>query len=192
MAANEEFIDSTIASLKIIGMVPKSGKLALRKGQLALDIPDKSQSLRRWVNGDSRDITMMHLRNTINSAIKICKSLLTATNLELAAWTLSRMINEMENCETGLQNLKTTYANDSMMTANLDVLADRLKAHKNEFIALGSAKPDLHGHHKKYDKGTDTYSSNCKGTDTNSNSNSSPYNSNTTTTTTSTNSNPKK
>jgi hypothetical protein len=133
MAVAEEFIDSTIASLKILGMVPRSGKLCVRKGQLSLDDPDNAQGVRRWLRGDSRDITLMHARNTINSAVKISKALIGSYHTtELAAWTLERLVNEMEQCEAGLQNLKTTYACDSMMVANLDVLADRLRAHKSE------------------------------------------------------------
>ena len=133
MAAAEEFIDSTIAALKIIGMVPRSGKLCVRKGQLSLDEPDSAQGMRRWLRGDSRDITLMHTRNTINSAVKISKSLIAGyQTTELAAWTLERLANEMDQCEAGLQNLKTTYACDSMMVANLDVLSDRLRAHKLE------------------------------------------------------------
>ena len=133
MAAAEEFIDSTIAALKIIGMVPRSGKLCVRKGQLSLDDADNAQGVRRWLRGDSRDITLMHSRNTINSAVKISKALIASYHsTELAAWTLERLVNEMEQCEAGLQNLKTTYACDSMMVANLDVLSDRLRAHKSE------------------------------------------------------------
>ena len=150
MMAAEEFIDTTIAALKIIGMVPKSGKLCVRKGQLSLDVPTagavKIQGLRRWINGDSRDITLMHARNTINSAVKISKSMMSAQlqqqqqqhhgphqdSAELARWTLIRLVVEMEQCDVGLRNLRTTYTTDSMMVANLDVLSDRLRAHKNE------------------------------------------------------------
>ena len=132
-AAAEEHIDNTIASLKIIGMVPRNGKLCVRKGQLSIDDCNNSQGFRRWFRGDSRDITLMHVRNTIGSAVKIGKLLMDAySNAELAAWTLDRMAREMEQCEVGLQNLKTTYSADSMMVANIDVLCDRLHAHKNE------------------------------------------------------------
>ena len=140
--AAEEFVDSTIAALKVIGMVPKSGKLCVRKGQLSLDLADKAQSVRRWANGDSRDVTLMHARNSIGSAIKINKSIMGAGPSSndpipsMALWTLDRMSSEMEQCEVGLQNLKTTYASDSMMVANLDVLADRLKAHKTEVVGF--------------------------------------------------------
>ena len=136
MAAHEEFIDTTIAALKIIGMVPKSGKLCVRKGQLSLDVPDHAQGVRRWVQGDSRDVTLMHARNTINSAVKISKALIAnrcvSEGAELARWTLTRLVSEMEQCDVGLQNLKTTYATDSAMVANLDVLSDRLRAHRTE------------------------------------------------------------
>jgi hypothetical protein len=133
MSAHEEFIDTTIAALKIIGMVPKSGKLCVRKGQLSLDCADRAQAVRRWVQGDSRDVTLMHARNTINSAVKISKALFReGVASELSHWTLSRLVAEMEQCDVGLQNLKTTYATDSAMVANLDVLSDRLRAHKVE------------------------------------------------------------
>ena len=133
MSAHEEFIDTTIAALKIIGMVPKSGKLCVRKGQLSLDAADNAQAIRRWVQGDSRDVTLMHARNTINSAVKISKALFNdGGSSVLSRWTLGRLVAEMEQCDVGLQNLKTTYASDSAMVANLDVLSDRLRAHKSE------------------------------------------------------------
>lgn len=139
---SDEFIDNTIAALKIIGMVPRSGKLCVRKGQLSVDDTDNlNTSLRRWFRGDSRDVTMMHARNAINNAIKISKALIEAfEKTELACWTLDRLVHEMEQCDVGLQNLKTTYANDAMMVANLDVLCDRLRAHKGEVKSFLSHK----------------------------------------------------
>jgi len=40
----------------------------------------------------------------------------------------------MERCRVGLQNLKTTYADDSTMVANLDVLIERQAAHREEIV----------------------------------------------------------
>jgi len=131
--ATEEFVDTTIASLKIIGMVPKNGKLCIRKGQLCLDSTVKAQGLLRFLNGDSRDMTLMHAKNTINHAVKITRALMTTPiKDEINMWTIRRIHDEMEGCESGLQNLKTTYTNDSMMIANLDVLIDRQRAHGDE------------------------------------------------------------
>ena len=46
----------------------------------------------------------------------------------------------MQNCQSGLLNLKTTYNDDSLMIANLDVINDRLKAHCEELIEYISTK----------------------------------------------------
>ena len=138
--ATEEFVDATIASLKIIGMVPKNGKLCVRKGQMCLDTV-QAQAFRRWLNGDSRDTTLMHAKNTINNAVKINRMLMaTVPQTDMTAWTLQRMLAEMQNCEAGLENLKTTYACDSMMIAFLDVIVDRLRAHRDEVHKF------IHGH----------------------------------------------
>lgn len=135
--ATEEFVDITIATMKIIGMVPKNGKLCIRKGHLCLDKSDQVQFVRRWVQGDSRDSTLMHVRNTINSAFKISRFLISLAIDRnhanyMTYWTMDRLLVEMTQCEIGLQNLKTTYSLDSMMVANLEVLLDRLNAHKSE------------------------------------------------------------
>jgi len=129
----EDFVDSTIASLKIIGMVPKNGKLCIRKGQLCIESSVKAQGFWRFFNGDSRDMTLMHAKNTINNAMKITRALMNSTTKdEINTWTIQRIHDEMEGAQGGLQNLKTTYVNDSMMIANLEVVIDRQRAHGEE------------------------------------------------------------
>lgn len=121
----DEFVDNVLANLKVIGMLQKSNKLCIRKGQLAIDTDDHLQSVRRWYNKDSRDMVLMNIRNIINNAIKISEQ---NHDGDLKQWTLTRMNEEMRACEMGLQNLKTTYMGDAMMIASLDVLIDRLQA----------------------------------------------------------------
>jgi hypothetical protein len=150
----EDFVDSTIAGLKVIGMVPKNGKLAVKRGQLCLDTPLNAQGLRRWLNGDSREMTLMHVKNTVSNAVRIGRMLIAraeqqqqqaaaaassdapsqaaAAEATLRLWTLDRIATELEKSEAGLLNLKTTYANDSTMLANIDVMVDRQRAHRSE------------------------------------------------------------
>lgn len=135
----EDFIDSTISGLKVIGMVPKNGKLSVRKGQLCLESQTRAQGLRRWINGDSRDMTLLHVKNTVSNAFKIGRMLMTADNsnaspteVTMRVWTLERISTELEKSETGLLNLKTTYAEDSMVLATIDVMVDRQRAHRSE------------------------------------------------------------
>lgn len=144
MNMNEDFFDNTIANLKIISMLQKNQKLCVRKGQLTLEREDRLQFIRRWFHSDSRDHILMHVRNSINNAIKIAKSLTEKENstYKLKDWTLTKIMEEMEQAENGLINLKTTYAGDSIIIANLDVLIDRLKVNGEEI------KKNLELHHK--------------------------------------------
>lgn len=129
----EDFIDTTITNLKIIGCVPKNGRLCIRKGQLTLEPDDHFQIFRRWMNRDSREVTLMHIRNTISNAIKLSKGLMTnQIQADLKQWTIDKLLQEMSNCQAGLLNLKTTYNDDHNFKASLDVLSERLQANCNE------------------------------------------------------------
>ena len=152
--ASDEFVDATIANLKVIGMVPQNGRLCVRKGQLCLEATDNTQSVRRWVRGDSRDLSLMHVRNTISNATRIMQLLCSTTpstsshvppsstqgehvdpatsNLIIVGstkkkWTVRRIAEELAQCEVGLQNLMTTYMTDSIMVANIGVIIERIQ-----------------------------------------------------------------
>lgn len=129
----DELVDKTMANLKLIGMIKKGEKVCLRKGQLNIEYVDRLQSLRRWYNKDSRDVSLIHIRNTINDAIKIAKGLMTNNiQSDLKIWTVSALNAELRNCETGMQNLKTTYIDDPSFLANIEVLLDKCKAQADE------------------------------------------------------------
>lgn len=134
MSTNEDFIDETIANLKILGMLGRNSKLCVRKGNLCIDAPHV-QSLRRWIHGDSRDTTLVHVKTSINNGMKIARALMACSPTPTTIWTMRRISDEMEACEVGLQNLKATYAGDSMVIANIDVLAERQIAHRHEIEA---------------------------------------------------------
>lgn len=129
----DELVDKTMANLKLIGMIKKGEKVCLRKGQLNIEYVDRLQSIRRWYNKDSRDVSLIHIRNTINDAIKIAKGLI-ANNIQsdLKIWTVSALNQELRNCENGMQNLKTTYIDDPSFLANIEVLLDKCRAQADE------------------------------------------------------------
>jgi hypothetical protein len=129
----DDVIDKLMANLKLVAMINKGEKVCVRKGQLNIEPVDRLQSMRRWYNKDSRDVTLVHIRNTVNDAIKVAKGLL-ANNIQsdLKVWTVTALNIELKNCEVGLQNLKTTYMDDSSFVANMDVLIDKCKAQCDE------------------------------------------------------------
>jgi hypothetical protein len=130
---SDDHVDNIIMNLKIIGMVQKNGRLCIKKGSLTLEHDDQLQKIRRWFNKDSRESTMLHIRNTIMNATKLTKGVVSKQiDIELKDWVLSRIFTEMTNCQSGLTNLKTTYNDDSIMIANIDVLLERLQANCEE------------------------------------------------------------
>jgi hypothetical protein len=130
---SDDHVDNIIMNLKIIGMVPKNGRLCIKKGSLTLEHDDQMQKIRRWFNKDSRESTMLHIRNTIMNATKLTKGVVSKQiDIELKDWVLTRIFTEMTNCQSGLTNLKTTYNDDSIMIANIDVLLERLQANCEE------------------------------------------------------------
>lgn len=149
---SEEMLDNTIACLKVIGMVQKNGRLSVRKGQLSIETDDHLQKIRRWFNKDSRDLALMHIKNTVNNAVKLSKGLSdNSIDIELKSWAIQRLATEMQNCQNGIVNLKTTYCDDSLMVANLDVITERLQAHYNELVNSVSMKAEKE---EKQDKQT--------------------------------------
>lgn len=133
----DDFVDATIANLKIIGMLQKNDKIRVHKGNISIDRGDGAvQALRRWLNRDSRDVTLIHLRNTITNAVRIANTV-SCNNLHtgsLNEWTLQRLVGEMAAAEIGLQNLRATYTGDSGVVAAVDVMTERLRANCEALI----------------------------------------------------------
>ncbi len=138
----DDFVDATMANLKIISMLQKNDKIRVHKGNISIDRGDGAvQAVRRWLNRDSRDVTLIHVRNTISNAIRIActlsSSIITTTRGSgLKDWTLQRFVGEMAAAELGLQNLRATYMMDSGVVASIDVMTERLRANCDELIRI--------------------------------------------------------
>jgi hypothetical protein len=139
----ENNIDNTITALKVISMVGKNGRLSVRKGHLTLESEDTMQKFRRWFNKDSRDQTLIHIKNTIHNAMQLSTGLKARTiQTELKEWTFQCLHTEMQNCQAGLMNLKTTYNDDPLFKASIEVIHERLNAHCKELMSDDQYRPE--------------------------------------------------
>ena len=68
---DDDFADRTVTDLKVLAMVQKGCKLAVRKGQLAIDEPGYARFLWRWMRHDCRDLTLLHVRSSVNGALAL-------------------------------------------------------------------------------------------------------------------------
>ena len=138
-----EQIDQCLISLKVIGMIQKNDKLCVRKGSLTIEPNDKFQIMRRWFYKDNRFLCMMHIRNTITTTNNISKSIIEGKiDINMSNWTLKSILKELTNCQSGMINLKTTYSNDTVMIANIDMLLERIQANCDELYLVLSQKID--------------------------------------------------
>ena len=123
---NDNFIDDIITNLKIIGLIEPNNKLSIKNGHLKLDILDNLQFLRRWLNRDSREHTIIFLKNIIKNVSELINRLDNFTETD-RRWIIRRIVCELENVEIGIKNLKTTYIDDSFIIVNLDNILCKLK-----------------------------------------------------------------
>ena len=125
---NEDFIDHTITNLKIIGMIQINDKLSIRKGHLQLDKESSIQFLKRWINRDSRDYSIIYIKDVVRN-LNILVNKIKLTNYytkDEITWILNRILNEMEKVNIGLNNLKTTYIDDPAITVTIDNINTKL------------------------------------------------------------------
>lgn len=130
--ASDDFVDSVLANLKVIAMLNKNQKLCVRKGALSVDTQDMMQPVRRWLHNDSRDIILLHVRNTITSCVRIATSCIQFAERDgcnrNVVWTLESLRDAMVASENGMCNLQSTYVQDAMLVASMTVLLQRMKA----------------------------------------------------------------
>lgn len=105
-AVSDDFVDTVATNLRVIGMLDKNSKLCIRRGQLAIDRSDRMQGIRRWMTKDSRDVTLMHVRNTIASAVKISRVLLSQALANSAAAAVHHQSSSMSGSHASNQNSK--------------------------------------------------------------------------------------
>ena len=110
----QEQIDSIITNLALLSLVQKNEKLCIRKGHLQIDKESTFRFLKRYYYGDSRDATIIFLRELVHKLILIKKD------------SVKEYV-DIHSIELGINNLKISYSDDLYMRACLDNLLYKLK-----------------------------------------------------------------
>ena len=128
---NEDYIDNIITNLKVISLIQVNDKLNIRKGHLQIDKESNMRSIYSWLIWDSRDIVLKYikdiLRNIYLTVNKIKTTLKNKESIEEHVWILTRIYSEFETVELGLNNLKVTYSDDTVVTVTIDNIIIKLK-----------------------------------------------------------------
>jgi len=131
---NEEFIDSIITNLKILGLLQINDKLNIRKGHLHIDKESGIQFVKRWFFRDSRDNTLLYIKDVIRNIYTLFSKIKIGNtsgqgiyNQDDINWIVTRVLTELEKSENGINNLKTTYSCDSMTSVVLENIIVKIR-----------------------------------------------------------------
>ena len=133
-------IDAVFINLKIFSRIKKQDKLCFSGDSLEIDNRYVA-FIRRWFNSDDRNKSIEYINAIIQRVFTIVdetysneqnKTGVNKSNdispfKEENSNLLQRFSIELSNTITGLENLKKTYNDDSLIKSNLDLVIDKIK-----------------------------------------------------------------
>lgn len=128
-----ETTTTILTQLKIISMIRQHDKVSTRGDTVRVD-KEYFQAVRRYVSGESREINLIHIAEIFNQAFELL-ALRQKDNIPIDWLQI-----ELLNAKKGLENLKATYKDDTVIQAKLDVIIDQLtsKVKLKQEVAQGN------------------------------------------------------
>lgn len=121
-------INKILLDLEIIKQIENDDKLAVlqEKGETKLYVHYSSYflSLKRWYYGYTRDDTILYLEKLLDSIDKSSIVIINGNHFELA----NLLKNSIYNSLKGLNNLKITYNDDSIINSKIILIENKLKS----------------------------------------------------------------
>ena len=177
-----ESTDLLIINLKVVAGLQPNERLSVRNGAFEVQEYGYMQSVWRRLGGDTRWVNLNEVKRLIDDALRLLSVYsayafqpvkpATATTSVAAYPTplpdnalavVKTLTAELTAAAGGLDNLKTTYAGDSRMVANLDVILQKLRfdvARAEEgltaVVPLPKTPPPPHTGGQKKDRGGST------------------------------------
>lgn len=131
--------DDLLLSLKILGEIQKGNRL------FSNNITDKTieidnthwtyQWYVRWVNGETRELSIEKIENIINKTFEYIDSTVDLTNDqnknsyfdESKGIIINKFIVELNKASQGILNLKTIYEEDIKTLSIIDIIIEKIK-----------------------------------------------------------------
>lgn len=124
-----------LTQLKIIGMIRQHERFSTKGQMIRIESEGKLQPLWRWLFGEDRENNMHHLQTIIDRAIGM---LGVKKSNEVA---ITQLVSEMVKAKQGLDNLKITYEDDSVIKAKLELMCDTIDQYTKQHSKQHSKIP---------------------------------------------------
>lgn len=136
MAEHPRGTDNLVTSLKVISKVNQHERLSTTSEVVRIDGTQSwTQTLRRWYNGETRDLNLNTVTRIIDNAFSQL-NLYYAKESELTNPEKIYLIGlkqDLAKTIDGLNNLKITYEDDSVIVARIEMLIERITAQLEAF-----------------------------------------------------------
>ena len=123
--------DQLLTSLKIVGRIRQHERISTTGNIVRNDGQQTSaQALRRWWAGENREKNLEDVKRLIDTAfhdLELLRSKDTENEQTSNRVYIIRLETELRAAMNGLQNLRSTYEDDSVSSARIDVLCDRIR-----------------------------------------------------------------
>tara|TARA_E500000178_G_C16946141_1_gene718930 strand:+ start:909 stop:1331 length:423 start_codon:yes stop_codon:yes gene_type:complete len=115
-------IETVVLNLKLISKIKQNEKLIIDNKIIKVDVRIL-QNIRRWLTSDGRDESIDYVEFIISETIAYINNLADDNNL---VYSKSKLIEELSNTSNGLDNLKSTYKIDNIITSRIDILKEKI------------------------------------------------------------------
>ncbi len=115
-------IETVVLNLKLISKIKQNEKLIIDNKIIKVDVRIL-QNIRRWLTSDGRDESIDYVEFIISETIAYINNLVDDNNL---VYSKSKLIEELSNTSNGLDNLKSTYKIDNIITSRIDILKEKI------------------------------------------------------------------
>lgn len=134
--------DQLLTSLKILGRLRQHERVSTTGDIVRIDGQQGMvQAIRRWWNGENREKNLETIGRIVDSAFAQLE-MIHAQNTESNKVFALRLRTELRSTMQGLENLQSTYEDDSVSHARIEVLVDRIRTRlETPTVALEEKRP---------------------------------------------------
>lgn len=119
--------DQLLTSLKILGRLRQHERVSTTGDIVRIDGQQgMAQAIRRWWNGENREKNLETIGRIVDSAFAQLE-MIHAQHTESNKVFALRLRTELRSTMQGLENLQSTYEDDSVSHARIEVLVDRIR-----------------------------------------------------------------
>tara|TARA_Y100000992_G_C21272951_1_gene497987 strand:- start:3289 stop:3738 length:450 start_codon:yes stop_codon:yes gene_type:complete len=121
-------LDENFLHLEVLSKIKEGDKISIKlipgEKKMFVDQSSLSSSLRRWYNGYNREESVKFIEDLVSSIDNNSLYIINGNHIEEG----EILINSIKKGLIGLENLKKTYVDDSIISSKINLIIDKLNS----------------------------------------------------------------